>query len=249
MSVPDFLRLALGPVPRLAARTLVYLLLAAAPCAQAADTAALNPDSMAARLAACTFCHGKQGRAGPDGYYPRLAGKPQAYLYHQLLNFRENRRRYPPMQHLLENLPDAYLYEIAGYFASQQVPYPPPERQNEAPSVLEAGRTLALHGDTRRNLPACIACHGASLGGVAPAIPGLLGLPGDYIVSQLGGWKNSLRHATPPDCMADIANKLTSADIRALSAWLAAQPIAEPYGPEPAGSIKLPVECGSQAQR
>ena len=36
-------------------------------------------DTMAERTRACSHCHGKQGRAGPDGYYPRLAGKPAAY--------------------------------------------------------------------------------------------------------------------------------------------------------------------------
>ncbi|MBC7445185.1 MAG: c-type cytochrome, partial [Polaromonas sp.] len=33
-------------------------------------------DSMAQRTLACTACHGPQGRAAADGYYPRLAGKP-----------------------------------------------------------------------------------------------------------------------------------------------------------------------------
>jgi cytochrome c553 len=39
-------------------------------------------------VAACTLCHGKEGVAGTDGYYPRIAGKPAGYLYQQLLNFR-----------------------------------------------------------------------------------------------------------------------------------------------------------------
>ena len=33
-------------------------------------------DDMAQRTLACTICHGKEGRAGPDGYYPRIAGNP-----------------------------------------------------------------------------------------------------------------------------------------------------------------------------
>ena len=44
-------------------------------------------DNMAERTRACTACHGEQGRAGPDGYYPRLAGKPAGYLHNQLRNF------------------------------------------------------------------------------------------------------------------------------------------------------------------
>ena len=33
-------------------------------------------DTIAQRTLACTSCHGKEGRAGPDGYDPRIAGKP-----------------------------------------------------------------------------------------------------------------------------------------------------------------------------
>ncbi len=38
--------------------------------------------------------------------------------------------------------------------------------------------------------------------GRAPFIPGLLGLPRDYLNAQLGAWRNGQRHASPPDCMA-----------------------------------------------
>ncbi|MCD0503103.1 c-type cytochrome [Bordetella petrii] len=204
---------------------------------------------MRARVAACTACHGEQGKAGTDGYYPRLAGKPRDYLYHQLLNFRDGLRQYRPMTHLLAGLPDAYLREMAAYFADQQVPYPPPPRPAAAADMLEQGRVLATRGDAARGLPACTACHGTTLGGVAPAIPGLLGLPRDYIGAQIGGWKNGLRRAAAPDCMADVARQLTPQDIGALSAWLSAQPVAQPYHPDPAGSVDLPAECGSQVQR
>lgn len=223
--------------------------LAAPAPAQPAPQEILRPDTMDARVAACTACHGAQGRAGNDGYYPRLAGKPQEYLYHQLLSFRDDRRQYRPMTHLLTGLPDDYLREIAAYFSSQHVPYPPPTRADVSAATLEAGRKLALNGDAARGLPACAACHGAALGGVLPAIPGLLGLPRDYIGSQIGSWKNGLRRAAEPDCMADISNKLTPQDIGALAAWLSSQPVVEPYAPEAAGSIRLPAECGSQAQR
>ncbi len=210
-----------------------------------ADTVepSLQPNTMAARVAACTLCHGEQGRAGADGYYPRLAGKPQDYLYHQLLNFRDGRRQYRPMQHLLQDLPDDYLYKIAGYFADQRIPYPAAERPLASAAVLEQGRVLAMTGDATRGLPACIACHGATLAGVEPAIPGLLGLANDYLVSQLGAWQHGLRHAASPDCMADVASTLSPSDVQAVSAWLSAQAVIEPYVAEPAGSVTLPVEC------
>ena len=77
--------------------------------AQVAAAAAPFEDSMAQRTLACTACHGDQGRAGPDGYYPRIAGKPAGYLYNQLLNFREGRRHYALMTGLLDPLSNAYL--------------------------------------------------------------------------------------------------------------------------------------------
>lgn len=98
----------------LAAAVVVF---SAAPALAQDTPQVLQPGTMAARVAACTACHGEQGRAGADGYYPRLAGKPQEYLYHQLLNFRDDRRQYRPMAHLLAGLPDAYLHEMAAYFS------------------------------------------------------------------------------------------------------------------------------------
>ena len=55
-------------------------LLGALLLAGAAQAAQPFEDSMAQRTLACTACHGEQGRAGPDGYYPRLAGKPAGFL-------------------------------------------------------------------------------------------------------------------------------------------------------------------------
>ena len=68
----------------------------------------------------------RKGRAAPDGYYPRIAGKPAGYLFNQLRNFRDGRRHYELMNGLLALLDDAYLHEIADHFASLDLPYPPP---------------------------------------------------------------------------------------------------------------------------
>ena len=82
---------------------------------------------MAQRVQACTGCHGAQGRAASDGYYPRIAGKPAKYLFNQLVSFRDGRRDYALMTNLLAPLTDAYLREIADHFASLEIPYPPPQ--------------------------------------------------------------------------------------------------------------------------
>ncbi|MEO7337697.1 MAG: c-type cytochrome [Caldimonas sp.] len=199
-------------------------------------------DTIAQRVQACTGCHGPQGRAATDGYYPRIAGKPPVYLYNQLLNFRDGRRHYALMTGLLAPLGDEYLREIAGYFASLDVAYPAPQPPKEGPGVIEQGRLLVTQGDALRRIPACVQCHGEAMMGVAPSIPGLLGLPRDYLNAQLGAWKGDKRRAQAPDCMAKVAAALTPQDISAVSAWLAAQPAQG----KPATRLPrpLPLECG-----
>jgi cytochrome c553 len=201
-------------------------------------------DSIGQRVDACTTCHGADGRAGPDGYYPRLAGKPAGYLANQLLNFRDGRRSYAPMVYLLDHLSDAYLHEIAGYFATLDVPYPAPARPTESPAVLARGQRLVMQGDAAKGLPACVLCHGQTLTGVAPAIPGLLGLPRHYLAGQIGAWHNGRRRAQAPDCMADIARRLSPDDVSAVASWLSSQPW--PAGGKPAVSLPqpLPMPCG-----
>lgn len=209
-----------------------------------APVPATGAGGMPQRVLACVTCHGKEGRATPDGYFPRIAGKPAGYLYNQLLNFRDGRRSYPQMSYLIEHLTDDYLREIAGHFASLELPYPPPPAPQAPPAVLEQGRLLVQQGDAARQIPACVRCHGQAMTGVVPAIPGLLGLPRDYLNSQLGAWATGQRRAQSPDCMARVARQLTPGDVSAVSAWLAAQPV--PAGGKPAARLTaaLPLPCG-----
>jgi cytochrome c553 len=202
-------------------------------------------DSMAQRTLACSACHGKEGRAGPDGFYPRIAGKPAGYLDNQLLNFRDGRRHYGLMTRLMDPLSDAYLLEIAQYFAALDLPYEPPRAPTADAATLQKGQLLATRGDARRNIPACAQCHGEALTGVQPNTPGLVGLPHDYLSSQLGAWRAGQRRAHAPDCMADIAKRLTLEDIAAVTSWLALQ--VPPTGSRPAASLPRPADiaCGS----
>ncbi len=217
------------------ARRLCDLLALAFTFAVSPTFAAPFEDTIAQRAMACTACHGPQGRAAPDGYYPRLAGKPAGYLYNQLINFRDDRRHYGLMTQLLTPLTDDYLMEIAQYFSQLEVPYPAPAPTNASPALLQQGRQLVMQGDAARNIPACVQCHGQTMTGVAPHLPGLLGLPRDYLNAQLGAWKAGQRRAHAPDCMKDVVAKLSMEDINAVGSWLAAQPL--PANTKPATEI------------
>jgi cytochrome c553 len=202
------------------------------------------PDTLEARLRACVGCHGDQGRATRDGYHPRIAGKPAGYLANQLLHFRDGRRAVPSMTWMLEGLPDAYLRDMAGHFAALNPPYPPPPPPAASAAELERGRLLATVGDPARDLPACTACHGEALLGTLPAVPGLLGLPRDYLNAQFGAWREGTRRAFAPDCMATIARRMAVADIAAVTAWLASRPVPPEGRPAATGPERWPLECG-----
>jgi cytochrome c553 len=215
----------------------------AGPCAQPTEHA---PATMEARLLACAACHGRQGEGTKNDYFPRLAGKPAGYLMNQLVAFRDGRRRYPPMNYLLEYIPDSYLQKMADYFAALR---PPPEPQTVAaasPALLARGRSLVTEGDPTHGLPPCAGCHGPALTGMEPAIPGLVGLHASYISAQLGAFRYGTRTAAEPDCMQFVAASLTESDVTAVAAWLASVPIPPDPSPLPRGNLTMPLACGSE---
>jgi cytochrome c553 len=203
------------------------------------------PDTLQQRIAACTTCHGTHGEGAQGGdFFPRLAGKPVAYLTLQLQNFQRGLRHYAPMEYTVRQLSPEYMHEIAEYFAAQQVPYQSSPVPNLAPSVLQRGQQLITSGDPSIKVPACQACHGKQLTGTEPSVPGLVGLPYDYISSQLGSWRTGTRASKAPDCMSEIANRLAPTDITAVAAWLASQSVPADVHPQAANAIEPPLRCG-----
>lgn len=223
---------------------------AAAALLLAAAVEAAPAEAMAQRMKACTVCHGAEGRATAQGYFPRIAGKPAGYLFEQLIAFRDGRRSQQTMNEFVAHMSDEYLREIAEHFAALELPYPPPGTRDASPSVLALGRTMVRQGDPVRSLPACTSCHGEAMTGVLPAVPGLLGLPRDYLLAQLGAWRTGLRRASAPDCMATIARRLSGDEIAALATWLSAQPVPGNGRPAVAPPVSPPaMECGSGGRR
>jgi cytochrome c553 len=209
-----------------------------------AGDAKLAPDTIEARAQGCSTCHGARGEGTADVNFPRIAGKPAGYLFHQLQNFRDGQRSYPPMNYLVAYMNDDFLQELAGYFASQTALQQPSLEPSADKS--DVGMQLVTRGDETHGIPACVRCHGLHLTGIEPGIPGLVGLNSRYIAAQLVSWRVGTRRASKPDCMHDVAIRLSEAQIRAVAAWLGAQPPAMPGGPAPQGSWMPPVACGSQ---
>ena len=71
-----------------------------------------------------------------------------------------------------------------------------------------------------------------------------MGLPYDYISSQLGSWRTHTRATVKPDCMAVVAGRLRETDITAVAAWLASRTMPAHTRAQPAGSVEPPLPCG-----
>ncbi|BFI96796.1 MAG: c-type cytochrome [Rhodanobacter sp.] len=234
--VPCLMALALLPLPPA---------FAAVPASSSSAAAPSVPDTLQQRIAACTACHGAHGEGSPgSGFFPRLAGKPAAYLARQLADFQAGLRQYAPMEYTVRGLSPDYLREIAGYFSAQQVPYARSPLPPLPAQTLQRGEQLVTQGDSARGVPACSRCHGSQLTGVQPDIPGLVGLPYDYISAQLGAWRTHTRATTAPDCMAEVASRLSESDITAVAAWVSSRALPADMHAQPAGSVRPPLRCG-----
>ncbi|HEU5297723.1 MAG TPA: cytochrome c4 [Burkholderiaceae bacterium] len=214
----------------------------AAPVAFTADI----PDTIGQRMQPCMVCHGPEGRATTQGFFPRIAGKPAAYLYNQLLAFRDGRRSNPTMAYFVDHMTDSYLQEIAQYFAALDLPYPPARPATDVTQTqLARGEGLVRHGDSELGVPACARCHGVALTGALPAIPGLLGLPREYLQLQFGSWRVGVRRTRAPDCMSQIVSRMSPQDLNDIAAWLSSQPVPAAAAPTAQLARPLPTPCGS----
>ncbi len=211
----------------------VALAMLAGSAAASAQTPLPDREGMQTRLAACALCHGKlgegdMGRRG--GVYPRLAGQPADYLYHQLLRFKsEQRTGIPPvvtMQRLLENLTPAYLQAIADHYAASPQQLPPVPAAD--PALLRRGKAIVESGVPAQRIPACTTCHGANLEGRQPGTPALAGQYGRYLTVQFMHWRIGQRHNP---LHKQIADTLTNEDMQAGADYLAS---LRPANQEPA---------------
>lgn len=164
----------------------------------------------------CKECHNPDGNS-TVAEYPRLGGQQAAYLYKQLRDFRDGRRRNVIMQALTQELGDAELANVSAHFAAQ------PAMKGNPASTNALGRSLFEQGDGARGIPACSACHGADgKGRVAGSLvyPAIGGQHRFYLRGQLQDWRSDIRRNSADGVMNQIAKSLGDKDIEALADYL-----------------------------
>ncbi len=165
----------------------------------------------------CKECHNPDGNS-TVAEYPRLGGQQAAYLYKQLRDFRDGRRKNVIMQALTQDLGDRELADVSAHFSVQ------PAMKGAAPVANPLGRRLFEQGDPERRIPACAGCHGADGKGLAlaasQAYPAIGGQHRFYLRGQLQDWRSETRRNSPDGVMNQVARTLGDADIEALADYL-----------------------------
>jgi cytochrome c553 len=218
---------------RLRAIPMLLLALCAAPAwADTPNGATIAQQGNGHGVAPCMACHGGDGGGQGAAGFPRVAGLPQAYLRKQLDDFASGARVNATMQPVASGLSDAERDALAAYYSKLPVPAFTPSSA-PAGDVAQIGQRLATRGNWGASLPGCEQCHGPDGVGVGDHFPPLSGQSAVYLSNQLHAWQQGSRHNDPLQLMQSVATKLSEADIAAISAWYAAQPVMSAKEPQP----------------
>lgn len=172
--------------------------------------AAVHADDLpgAQKALVCIACHGMDGNS-QLGMYPSLAGQNARYIYLQLRDFKEGRRKNPLMSPMTVSLNKQDMLDLADYFSRQKKQ---PSTFKTDPEKVEAGRAVA-------DAALCPMCH---LGGFSGQneIPRVAGQQYEYVVTQLRNFRAKLR-TNDGGNMTAYAKNLTDDQIEALAHYIA----------------------------
>jgi cytochrome c553 len=155
----------------------------------------------------CIACHGPNGNSSVP-QFPILAGQTARYVYLQLKDFKEGRRKEPAMEPIVKELTREDMFDLAAYFAAQR----------QRPLEFKVDEARAARGKAKADEVLCTMCH---LGGFRGQneIPRVSGQHFDYIVKQLRDFK-TYRRTNDAGNMASVSKTLSDEDIIDLAHYL-----------------------------
>ncbi len=186
------------------------------------------------KAASCASCHGETGNSMMP-IFPKLAAQHPNYLIKQLIAFKDGSRTDATMAPMAMGLSEEDMADIAAFYVEQKI------SKNELPTLnndddddedeepkndeqsldidalLKLGSDLYRNGNLKREVSACVACHGPYGEGNKPAaFPALRSQHADYLIKSLTDYKSGIR-GKQDNIMQMIAKKMTDEEIRAVS--------------------------------
>ena len=186
------------------------VLLSALACALPAYGQQLDETQMAAartKAQVCFACHGPDGNS-TVGEYPILAGQSWRYLYIELKDFKEGRRKDEQMSPMAAQLSTDDMMLLGEFFAAQK----------QAPITFQVDAAKVEAGRKTSDAVLCPMCH---LGGFVGQneIPRVAGQWPQYIKKQLADFK-ARRRTNDAGNMTSVAATLSDSDIENLSQYI-----------------------------
>ena len=178
----------------------------AQPQAQA-QAQAQSAGAVPAKAAACAACHGPEGKSTQPAV-PILAGQTSRYLYLELRDFQEGRRKNDLMTPMVAGMSRDEMRELSDYFAKQKPP----------PQTFAADAAKAKLGKAKADETLCVMCHMTGFSG-QNEIPRVAGQHYEYIVKQLTDFKARTR-TNDAGNMTSVASTLSAQDIENLAHYL-----------------------------
>lgn len=156
---------------------------------------------------ACVACHGPNGNS-QAGTFPVLAGQSDRYLYLQLRDYKEGRRKNPLMSPIAAGLEKQDIKDLAAYFS----------KQNQERTGFKSDMARVEAGARKAEESLCAMCH---LGGMKGQneVPRLAGQHPDYVVTQLKSFKARER-TNDAGNMTSLAQTLSEEDMVNLAHWI-----------------------------
>ena len=155
----------------------------------------------------CAACHGPGGNSAVP-QFPILAGQTARYLYLQIKDFKEGRRKEPTMDPFVAPLSREDMLDLSAYFAAQRL----------KPGNFKVDDKRAARGKAKADETLCTMCH---LGGFMGQneIPRVAGQHYEYIVKQMKDFKN-YRRTNDAGNMASVSKTLSDQDIEDLGHYV-----------------------------
>lgn len=155
----------------------------------------------------CVACHGPNGNSLQPAF-PSLAGQTARYLYLQLKDFQEGRRKEPQMDPFVKALTREDLFDLSAFFAAQRL----------LPTKFKPDPAKVAKGKAKAEEVLCTMCH---LGGFKGQneIPRVAGQQFEYIVKQMKDFKTAKR-TNDAGNMASVSKTLSDEDIENLAHYL-----------------------------
>lgn len=178
--------------------------------------AAGDTEAGKAKSATCVACHGQDGNSPNNPIWPKLAGQHASYIKKQLVDLRSGARKDMTMSPMAAPLKDQDIEDLAVYYSSQTQ-----TEGRAAADQVALGEKIYRAGNPNTEVAACMACHGPTGIGNAPAnFPRISGQHAAYIEKALKDFRSGNRNNDTGAMMRGVAARMTDKEIVAVAQYI-----------------------------